>query len=527
MGMGTAILTRERKWAERGWHILKPSEVDPDYLCDESGHYRLAIADILCETEFNSSDQEKAWAYVQTPIGSYRPLPQARKFHRSRAPFRWNIGGNRSSKSFSLAVETVWRLIGRHPWRPDLKTPQTGWYATTTFDKLGELYRIYLKPLLTGIKHRIIWHNKAKEIPDTILVFLASGVSRLVCKAFEQKREGFELASCDFIHFDEQFAQDIFIESISRIGSSQVAEFSASMTPINSQPWLERRLSEAKRGTDDVFSFPLDDNRADWGGFIPSERILALIEQWPVEVRETRRFGKWGAFLGAIYQTFSRDTHVVSEEREQRLFLKDGKFPYGTEIFGSIDWGGSNPFVFLWVAKIPHLDDDLYVFDEYYWPPKERGGRRLQDHAEEISARNAKWGVNLVRTYADHDPTNALEFFHYGVESQPANKDVDSGIEAVRSALSPRVDLLNDDWKFGRPAIHFAERCENSIREHAGYRWKPGTDRQDAPDQPLKLNDHTCDATRYLVVGERMYIPVTAAMIDTSSFRYGADQLMK
>ena len=198
-----------------------------------------------------------------------------------------------------------------------------------------------------------------------------------------------------FVVSDEQCPHDVFIEATSRIGATVNLKFAAALTPIDPQPWLEERLTTEKPDNWDVFEFPLDDNRISCGGFIADDQIDALIEMWPPEVRETRRNGKWGSFLGTIYQTFSRQTHVVSEELEKSTFLLNGKIPPGSDIIGAIDWGGSNPFVFLWVAKIPHLDLDFYVFDEYYWNPNERGARRLQEHADEIKARSAMWGIEL------------------------------------------------------------------------------------------------------------------------------------
>lgn len=286
--------------------------------------------------------------------------------------------------------------------------------------------------------------------------------------------------------------------------------FSAGMTPIESQPWLEDKLNGAELPPGyAVFEFPLDDNRISAGGFIDDERIDALIAEWPPEVRETRRLGKWGSYLGSIFQTFARDVHVVSEQKERELFLKgakaDGKLPYPMRAIGTIDWGGSNPFVFLWAVKIPWLDDDWYVFDELYWDFKVRGQRRLDQFADDIKQRTTQWATVLDHSWADHDPTNAAMFASYGIPSYPANKDVLLGIETVQGRLNPRPHLVDAYFPKGRPRVHIAARCKNLLRELPGYKWAEGTEKRDARNEPQKKDDHAVDAFRYLLHSESMF----------------------
>lgn len=621
--------------------LQKPGEADPDYLCDERAHYRVAIYDRLMEMP--PRERREEWAKVlDRQLLQYRPLPQARKFHRSRAQYRWALGGNRclgpdtliespdgnrrrvadihrphwvwawdgtrrvpaeasapcvkgyepcyrlhlssghsfdcsaehrvltgdgfvsiksvmrsipaslvgnativaceprgtqriydfevpiwnnyatcgavhhnSSKSRALVVETLWKLLGAHPFRTkeEQKLPCSGWYAATTSLKTGEMWREHFAPLLHGIHHQVVWHNRQYDVPGMLLIPTSAGISRLTFKMFEQGRESFQASAQDFVHFDEQFGHDIFLESISRIGAEQSAEFAAAMTPIMPQQWLEKRLVIDRNAEDAIFEFPLDDNRLSWGGFIPDERIDSLIEQWPPEVRETRRLGKWGSFLGTIFQTFNRDTHVVSEQKERELFFRDGHGARNFDVVGAIDWGGSNPFCFIWCARIPHLDRDWYCFDIYYHDPKQWGNRRLQQHADEIKARTEKWETRLVRCWSDHDPQDAAEFAGMGIPSIPADKgpgSVRAGIELIQTLLNPRAHLSNANWPAGRPRLHIAARCEDLIRELALYRWAEGTEKRDAKDEPMKIADHSVDCLRYLCTSEE---PFTSAPI--------------
>jgi phage terminase large subunit len=75
----------------------------------------------------------------------------------------------------------------------------------------------------------------------------------------------------------------------------------------------------------------------------------------------------------------------------------------------------------------------------------------------------------------------------------PAKKDIHLGIEAVQAALKIQGD--------GKPRLFVFKSCVNTIREMAGYRWAEGTENKDAKDEPLKVNDHTCDCVRYAIYG--------------------------
>lgn len=480
---------------------------------DGSGHYRLAIEDRIRGHLDRLRDRPKSdqLAYLQgvagllsRPLYAYRPLPMARRFHHSQKKIRFCLGGNRSSKSQSAAQEVMWFATGTHPWR-QIETPNEGWYCTLTWELCGSILWKKLKKLLTGFTYRVAWHNKSRGIPEIVAIDIPgkSEPSRVIFKPYEQGDEAFQGTAQRWIANDEQFPQTVFTEQISRIGAEYPLDFWSPMTPIRPQPWLEEKLNGGDLPAGwDVFEFPLDDNRISSGGFIADQTIDAMISEWPVEAIPTRRYGKWGSFVGVVYQTLDRRIHVVNEERERaEFFPRDGHVPSNATVIGSIDWGGANPFVFLWVAQLPHLGDDWYAFDEYYWDPKRNGQRRLEEHADEIKARTLRWRTSLERSWADHDPTDVNEFANYGVPSSPADKDKSLGIETVRALLKVRADT-------GRPRLHIASRCRNLIKELASYRYPDGTKNNDPRNEPVKKDDHTCDALRYILHSEKAYSPI-------------------
>lgn len=481
----------------------------------EVPHYPLALEDwvgIRCGPDRKLADEFRR-TFEKTPLLAYRPLPHALNFHRSAKRFRWALGGNRSSKSHSVATEVMWYATGLHPFRR-IMVPNETWYCGLTWEKVGDTLWPKIHAMLDGMKYRVTWHNKALDRPASVYVRVPGGESVITFKAFEQGREIFQSVDKRLVANDEQFSQEIFTEQISRIGGRYPLDFVAALTPINPQPWLEERMMLNRPDNWDVFNFPLGDNRVSRGGFIDDGEIDALLDEWPEEIRPTRERGEWAALIGAIFQTFRRDVHVLDLAQEKELLRYTGDVPFivpQIRSLGSIDWGGANPFVYLWATQIPWADGLWYVFDEYYWDPKRQGQRRLDEHAAEIKRRTEQWRTVVDRTWADHDPTDALMMAHYGVPNMPAQKDnnsVSAGVDVVRTLFKVRKDT-------GRPRLLFAKRCKMLAREIAGYRYKEPTELQDPKDGAIvKKDDHAVDALRYLlrsegVVGDSSGVIVT------------------
>jgi phage terminase large subunit len=191
-------------------------------------------------------------------------------------------------------------------------------------------------------------------------------------------------------------------------------------------------------------------------------------------VQQTRIKGYFAAFAGAVYKTFSRDTHMI----------KSFKIPDDWTRYRSIDWGFNNPFCCLWLAR--DLDRRWYVYAEHY-----QARETLAYHAERIKQISGREKYRV--TWADHDAQDRFEFEKLGIRTLPAKKDIHLGIEAVQAALKVQGD--------GKPRLFIFKTCKNTIREMSGYTWAEGTEIKDAKDEPLKVNDHACDCIRYGIYG--------------------------
>lgn len=404
----------------------------------------------------------------------YQPLPAPAKFHKSQAKYRWIFGGNRSSKSESnIGFDLCSFALGVHPYR---RTPKeaTIWAATGTWPLVGKiLWNEKIKLFLPILQIRSIsWHNKQDEIPAELR--LVNG-NRIEFKAYEQGRKAFEGRAIDAFYGDEQIKSEL--EGISYEIQARLMDkngFSAqSMTPIIPQSYLEERIN-ALPDTDEVFYADLNDNRKSRGGYIDDAEIDLLISQWPIEIQETRIKGYFASFVGAVYKTFRRSTHVIDPFEIPKDWLR----------YRAIDWGFNNPFACLWLAR--DKDRRWYVYAEHY-----QARETLAFHAERIKQISGKEMYRV--TWADHDAQERHEFTKLGISTMPAKKDIHLGIEAVQAALKIQGD--------GKPRLFIFKNCHNTIKEITGYKWSEGTEIKDAKDKPLQVNDHACDCLRYAVYG--------------------------
>jgi len=203
--------------------------------------------------------------------------------------------------------------------------------------------------------------------------------------------------------------------------------------------------------------------------------------------RRARLFeGKWAAAEGMVYAGFDSAVHVIDA------------MPTGWESwpkYRSIDFGFNDPFVCLWGSD---SGEALYVYREIYM-----SRRLVEDHARQIVALSA--GESHARTVADHDREDRETLHRYGVQTEPATKDIETGLEAVKSRLrigangKPRLYVLRSALVERDAAIDDLKRPTSIADEWDAYLY---TQKREggAKDQPVDKDNHAMDALRYLVM---------------------------
>lgn len=413
---------------------------------------------------------------AKEPFYAFHPLKGSQQqFIDSTARVQGVLGGNGSGKSTLGAYKLARYLFTNPPPRPG--TP--AWVISKSYDMVGsiawgEKLSQFIQPRNIGW---VSWANKARGWPAA--VGLKNGWV-LEMKSWEQGREAMQGRSIGPAWFDEQFPSDVFLETFARTRDYGCPIW-FTLTPIEPDPFLEDRYHATPEGWEWI-SLDLEDNRKSRGGHVDDDWIDAFIREIPEDFRDVRVRGKFCGFQGAVYKSFRRDIHVV-EPWVNNVPPGEGL------VVRSIDFGFNNPFVCLWA----HRDGDgcWTIFDEHY-----KARELIRYHARAIQSR-PQYRQNISRTWADpEDAQSRYELCDLGLPTEMADKSKMAGIEEVQKMLAVQEN--------GKPRLRITKNCVHTIQEMAGYRWETNTsDRKDAADEPMKKNDHTVDALRYLVYNER------------------------
>lgn len=218
------------------------------------------------------------------------------------------------------------------------------------------------------------------------------------------------------------------------------------------------------------------------------------------------RKGLWVGAEGMVYEDWNPAVHV----------LPRFEIPASWPRYWVIDFGYTNPFVCQWWAEDP--DGRLYLYRELY-----HSKRLVEDHARRIlaavgatSTMDTAGNVSVDRSglrepwpqaiVCDHDAEGRATLQkHLGTVTTAARKEVEKGIQAFEARLRPAGD--------GRPRAFVLEgslierdaeldnenRPVDFVSEIVGYIWPPGVDGKPNKEEPVKDNDHSMDAARYMV----------------------------
>lgn len=164
---------------------------------------------------------------------------------------------------------------------------------------------------------------------------------------------------------------------------------------------------------------------------------------------------------GLVYKEFDRNIHVRKEMPKNVI-----------ERYAGIDFGFTNPTA---IVEIHKTNDSVYwAVSEWYKTGK--------TNAEVIEYAKT---LDVTAYYPDPaEPDRIQEMRNAGLNCRDVNKDVKKGIDSVRN-------LLRNKQLF----IH--ESCTNLIWEIENYQYKEKKNGSNEPEEPVKENDHICDAARY------------------------------
>lgn len=196
--------------------------------------------------------------------------------------------------------------------------------------------------------------------------------------------------------------------------------------------------------------------------------------------------GKWVQAEGVIYDEYDPAIHIIDRD----------KCPEFVRRFRVVDFGYSNPFVCQWWGM--DADGRLYRYRELYATKK-----LVEDLTPKIISLSDK--ESFEASIADHDAEDRATMAKHGINTTAAKKDVSTGIQLVKARLKvqqdgkPRLYLVRGALVEPDPLLEAEKKPLCLEDEITGYIWKKYDDGKPNKEEPVKINDHACDATRYMV----------------------------
>lgn len=261
--------------------------------------------------------------------------------------------------------------------------------------------------------------------------------------------------------------------------------------PGGPKHWL---IERARRGQMRHLVSRLEDNPAFFtptGEILPrgADYISTLDAMTGVNYKR-QRLGLWAAAEGQIYDEWDDDVHL----RTLTQLGYPGGLPASWRRIRSIDFGYTHPFVCQWWA----FDGDGRA---YLYRQLQETETLVEDHAREILRLSE--GEDIDNTVCDYeDPEGMATLRKYGVPTTAARKDVELGIQEVKSRLrkagdgKPRLYVVRGSLVRPDPKLVARNAPTCFEAEIGGYVWDKKRDGE-KKEQPLKKDDDAMDAGRY------------------------------
>lgn len=185
-------------------------------------------------------------------------------------------------------------------------------------------------------------------------------------------------------------------------------------------------------------------------------------------------------FVGRVFKDFDEEVHVG-----------DFKYDPEKETFAALDYGWTNPFVWLLLQK--DAFDNIYVIGEHY-----EVHLTVEENVEAI-VRKGLAPASLKFIYPD--PASPQDTAVVEKMLKVRGLGGTGGLIQERLELIRRFMKIKADDREGNasgytaPKLAFDRSCRNCIREFSDYRYPDGDEeKRDPSENPLKKDDHTPEA---------------------------------
>lgn len=221
--------------------------------------------------------------------------------------------------------------------------------------------------------------------------------------------------------------------------------------------------------------------------------IVSLMLDLSEEMFNQEIAAMFNEFVGRVFKDFDEEIHV-------------GDFAYepSWNTYAALDYGFTNPFVWLLIQEDPHREQ-VRILAEYY-----ETGKTTEEAADEIRARGLNPG-SLLGFYpdpAEPDRSKQLSKLLSVRQLGGTGGPLEDRLEWIRRKLKPHplvahLDPSHEEW---RPQLMINRRCVSTISDFNKYRYPKTYDEMkerdtNAPEAPLKKDDHAPEALGRFMAG--------------------------
>ena len=495
---------------------------------------------------------------AETQIGQVRDFPaylhfmprpdQPERFDEQTAFYEsksdgvgWLIGGNGSGTTTTLLAKVARFVYETPPPRPD--TPF--WVIAKSYDQVT---KTCWKEKLYGQGHildkdvdwpRVGWYKSKQRLPYSVpLKPDAKGNNwMLEFRSYEQGIGAMMAQAIGGFAFVEQFPWGVFEEVLRgcreyNFPGSKLVEY----TPVD--PDLSIDIEEMIENGYEPETGKQPGLRylpRNWkiyhantmcameAGHVDKKWFEEFFGMVPEDMRDVRMLGMFASFEGLVYKQFEIGAHCLTDrEIWPRITHCDHR--------RGIDWGfgPDNDFVCRWGAR--NNLGQWFIYDEYASTDQLRGP---VEHLTEVYKRwewpadNNRYGATYCDPASPGNLRTAQKLSTYNPEVENLSiyrgrNDKIEGITHIKYLLTPQIPVpVHDsngnpvfDPETGLPKTRLEPKlfihrtnCPKLIQQLRVYRYQrsPKNTRavlnpRDALPEPIKKNDHSLDALRYMVL---------------------------
>lgn len=383
-------------------------------------------------------------------LADYRPYPKQRDFHRAGATLRERLfmASNQTGKTIAGGFEAAMHMTGRYPeWWEGVRFNRAtrGMVGSESIDlaKKG-CQRILLgeaeKPDEWGVgsipKECLVDTVRHTGNPNAVSAIIVKHVSgdNSVCTlaSYEQGRKKWQADTLDWIWFDEEPPEDVYMEGITRTNVSQGPVW-ITFTPLLGMSKVVRRFYPTMTAFPNthVTHATIDDAEH----YTPEQRAM-IIASYPEHERKARAKGLPAMGSGAVF----------GEADEDEIKIKPFPIPAHWPQIGGLDFGWDHPSAAARIAWDRDADC-LYITNAY---------RKRQQTPLMFSATIKPWGDWLPWAWP-HDGRQSSGKFGlpgqeqkqlaaiykgHGLNMLPIHAQCEDGTNGVEATVQDMLDRM-------------------------------------------------------------------------------------